>query len=94
MILTLLSILVSLIFPRLLAIILWIFTDWFNGVFETRLWPILGFIFLPTTMLWYSAVMHWYHGEWDAWRIAVLVIAILIDLSRNGYTVHKSRPQS
>ena len=55
--------LVGLIFPRIAAVILYFFTTWFTGVFATVLWPILGFIFAPYTMLWYSAVINWYGGE-------------------------------
>lgn len=35
----------------------------------TLLWPILGFYFLPTTLLWYSAVQHWLGGQWSFWPI-------------------------
>jgi hypothetical protein len=70
---TFLAILLGLTFPRLLSAILWFFTGWFVGVFHTRIWPILGFVFLSTTMLWYSAVGKWYGGEWTAWRITFLV---------------------
>lgn len=91
MLLQLLALLLGLTFPRFLAAVLWWFTDWFTGVFETQLWPLLGFFFLPTTMLWYSAVQHWYGGEWNWWQIALLVGAILTDAGRNGYTVKKTR---
>ena len=42
--------------PRLLVALLWFFSRWFEGVFPSLLWPVLGFIFLPTTLLWYTAV--------------------------------------
>jgi hypothetical protein len=67
--------------PRLVIALLWFFTNWFNGVFDTILWPILGFIFLPTTLLWYSAVQHWFGGQWTFWPIAGLVVALAIDVS-------------
>ena len=44
--------------PRILILALWFFSTWFGGVFDSLLWPILGFIFAPTTLLWYSAVQH------------------------------------
>jgi hypothetical protein len=62
-------------------VILWFFTRWFTGMFDTLLWPILGFIFLPATLLWYSAVQHWFGGQWTFWPIAGIVIALLIDVS-------------
>jgi len=62
-------------------VLLWLFTNWFEGVFNTALWPILGFIFLPLTLLWYTAVQHWFGGEWSAVPIIGMVIAVLVDLS-------------
>ena len=71
----------ALVTPRLVIALLWFFTNWFNGVFNTILWPILGFIFLPTTLLWYSAVQHWFGGQWTLWPIVGLVVALVIDVS-------------
>lgn len=76
--------LLGLVFPRLAAAALYFLTTWFNGVFATVLWPILGFIFAPYTMLWYSVVMNWYGGEWGTLQLIVLVIAVLFDLGSSG----------
>lgn len=76
-----LLVLCALCIPRVVIVLLWLFSNWFNGVFSIALWPVLGFLFLPTTLLWYSAVYHWYHGQWSAIPIIGLVIALLIDLS-------------
>ena len=73
--------LIALIAPRVLTVVLWLFTDWFAGIFDTLLWPILGFFFAPTTLLWYTVVHNVYGGAWDTLQIVVLVVAILIDLS-------------
>ena len=73
--------LLAFFFPRIVVILLWIFSHWFEGVFDTVLWPILGFIFLPTTLLWYVTVQHWYGGEWSFIPIAGIVIALIIDVS-------------
>lgn len=75
---------VALFAPRLAAVLLWFFTDWFKGVFETQLWPIVGFLFMPYTILWYTAVVHWFQGSWGFWQIAVLIVAIFFDLSSNS----------
>jgi hypothetical protein len=76
-----LFVLLALITPRLVVFLLWLFTGWFRGMFNTALWPVLGFIFLPTTLLWYSAVQHWFAGQWTLWPIVGLVIALAIDVS-------------
>src|SRR5512143_750098 len=72
--------LLALVTPRLVVAVLWLLSDWFKGIFNTALWPILGFIFLPTTLLWYSAVQHWFHGQWTLWPVVGLVIALMIDV--------------
>jgi len=74
-------VLLALLTPRLVVALLWFFSSWFQGLFASLLWPILGFIFLPTTLLWYSAVQHWFGGHWTLWPIVGLVIALLIDVS-------------
>lgn len=76
--------LIALIAPRLTIVILWLLTGWFRGMFDNLLWPILGFLFLPTTLLWYSAVQHWFGGEWTLWPIVGLVVSLMIDLSPAG----------
>jgi hypothetical protein len=73
--------LLALITPRLVIILLWFFTHWFRGIFNTALWPILGFIFLPTTLLWYTVVFHWFGAQWTLWPVVGLVIALAIDVS-------------
>lgn len=76
--------LLALMTPRIVVVLLWFFSHWFNGIFTTPLWPILGFLFLPTTLLWYTAVQHWFNGQWTLWPIVGLVLALLIDVSPAG----------
>lgn len=83
--------LLALATPRLVIILLWLFTFWFRGLFTTALWPVLGFIFLPTTLLWYTAVQHWFAGQWTLWPVVGLVIALVIDVSP---TTHRRRREA
>ena len=76
--------LVALLAPRLLIAFLWFLTTWFQGMFANLLWPILGVVFLPTTLLWYSAVVRWFGGQWTLWPIVGLVVALMIDVSPAG----------
>ena len=76
--------LLALAAPRIVIVVLWFFSNWFQGMFSTPLWPIVGFIFLPTTLLWYTAVQHWWHGVWTLWPIVGLVVALMIDISPAG----------
>jgi hypothetical protein len=80
----LLGILIGLLVPRVLILGLFLLTPWFDGVFANILWPILGFIFLPTTLLWYSAVMNWFGGNWALLPLIGIVVAVLIDLAPAG----------
>jgi len=71
----------ALLTPRLAVAFLWFLTNWFVGLFPSVLWPILGFVFLPTTLLWYSVVQNWFGGAWTLWPVVGLVVALAIDLS-------------
>ena len=73
--------LLALALPRVTIAGLWFFSTWFRGVFDTWLWPLVGFLFAPFTLLWYSVVHNWYGGVWGTWQIVGLVVAILLDLS-------------
>ncbi len=86
-----LFVLLALATPRFVVIVLWLFTHWFRGVFSTGLWAVVGFIFLPTTLLWYTAVHHWFGGQWTLWPIVGIVVALSIDLSPAS---HKRRQGS
>jgi len=74
----------SLLFPRLMIVILWLVTDWFKGVFDSLVWPILGFLFAPLGTLWFGAVHNYYHGEWNTLQIIVMVIALGFDFGFLG----------
>lgn len=73
--------LIALLAPRVTIALLWFLTTWFNGIFRELLWPVLGFIFLPTTLLWYTVVVKFFNGQWTLWPIVGVVIALLIDVS-------------
>jgi hypothetical protein len=66
---------------RLVVALLWFFTHWFEGMFSSLLWLVAGFIFLPTTLLWYTAVQHWFGGHWTLGPVVGIVVALAIDLA-------------
>jgi hypothetical protein len=74
----------ALLTPRIAIALLWFFSDWFVGLFSSLLWPVLGFLLMPTTLLWYSAVQHWFGGQWTLWPVVGIVVALMIDLSPAG----------
>ena len=67
-------------FPRLFLVYLKFFTGWFAHVTLGLLWQVLGFVFLPLTLLWYTAVANWFGGNWGLLQKIVLVIAVIVDL--------------
>ena len=84
---------VAVLFPRVTILVLWIFTGWFSGVFSSMIWPVLGFLFMPLTTLWYSVVVHQYGGQWNGMTIAVMVLAVVFDVgsNRSGYKHQQNR---
>jgi hypothetical protein len=66
---------------RLLVSLLWFFTHWFDGMSASLLWLLAGFIFLPTTVLWYTAVQHWFGGRWTLGPVVGIIVALAIDLA-------------
>src|SRR5262249_30952978 len=85
--------LIAIAAPRVAIVLLWFFSTWFKGLFDNLLWPILGFIFLPTTFLWYTAVQHWWGGQGTLWPIVGIVLALMIDLSpAQGRRMVRRRP--
>ncbi len=72
--------LVGLLLPRAVIFLMWLFTDWFRNVFDHWALLVLGFIFLPYTTLWYSAVTHWFGGVWGTWQTLIMVVAVIADL--------------
>lgn len=82
---------IGLAVPRVLMFFIWLLTDWFARGFETRVWPILGFIFLPYTTLAYLAAMlnnnHALSGLW----LVLFIFAILVDIGNWGGSRAASR---
>jgi hypothetical protein len=76
-----LVVLLALVTPRLLIFLIWFFTTWFRGMVPNIVVLILGFIFLPMTLLWYTAVQHWFAGQWTFWPVVGMVLALLMDVS-------------
>jgi hypothetical protein len=80
----------ALISPRLLLLVLWLFTPYVQpNAFNTLLWPLLGLIFLPWTTL---AVVWGYNSVFGPLQVAAIVIGVLVDLgSFGGAERHRRR---
>lgn len=67
-------------FPRLVLILLWIFTTWVSRAFDSFIVPLLGLIFLPYTTLLYVIVYDPGTGV-SVFGWFLVIFAFLIDLS-------------
>jgi hypothetical protein len=79
-----LAVVFAVFFPRLVMIVIWLCTSWFNVAFKTILWPLLGFIFMPYTTLAYMAAMLNNHHAVNGLWLVLIVFAALVDLG--GHT--------
>jgi len=73
--------LLALISPRLVLVVLWIFSNVLSRAFDSWIVPLLGFFVLPWTTLTYTAFWQWgagHHVVGFEWFFVVL--AFLIDL--------------
>jgi len=84
-----LLLIVGMAFPRFAIFVLWLFTHWFRGMFDTWLIPVLGFLFLPYSLLWYSAVTNLFGGTWGLWQVLIMILAVMADLTAYGGTRRK-----
>jgi hypothetical protein len=78
-------------FPRFVMICIAIFTPWFGEAFHTVLWPFLGFLFMPYTTLAYMAAMLNNHHNVNGGWLALVVIAVLVDLGGQGGSARRRR---
>ncbi|HEX2475716.1 MAG TPA: hypothetical protein VHK01_13275 [Lacipirellulaceae bacterium] len=74
----------ALFFPRLAIILIWLFSDYLERAYETVLWPLLGFFFLPLTTLAYAWAFNNTNGTVNGIYLVVVVVAVLIDLGLLG----------
>jgi hypothetical protein len=82
-----LIVLVSLITPRFIMFILWLFTDYLNAAFSSGWWGLLGFLFLPTTAIAYAVAQNEFStadGGLEAAGIIVIVLGVVVDLGLLG----------
>ena len=70
-------------FPRVAIVILWLLTNFFTGLYHGILIPVLGFLFLPLTLIVNSYLQRAYGGRFDTFQLVILIIAVL-DLGLAG----------
>ena len=77
-----LLVLLALIAPRVVSVVLWFFTRWFDPAFSGRwILLLLGVMFLPFTTLAYAWAVNAEGGVHSTFFLVVIVVAVLADLS-------------
>ncbi len=74
----------ALFMPRVALILVAIFSDYLSRAYDSLLWPILGFFFLPLTTLAYAWAWHQGNGAVTGVGLVVVILAVLIDVGLLG----------
>ena len=74
----------ALFFPRIAIVLVWLFSTYLHTAYQTVLWPVLGFFFMPLTTLAYAFAWHTGGGSVHGLGLVVLIIAVLMDLGILG----------
>lgn len=83
---------VALLGPRIVIVFLALFSAYFEKPFDGLILPVLGFLFLPFTTLAYAWAIN-LRGEVAGLQLAVVVLALLLDLGVIGGGAAKRREQ-
>lgn len=69
--------------PRAALAILWL-TGYIQPAFQTALWPLLGFLFMPWTTVAYAMAMLNFGGPSTVLGAIIIVIGVFADLGSHG----------
>ena len=76
-------VLLLLAFPRVLLVLMFLFSTYLQRAYHGLLLPLLGFIFLPITTIVYAWLVN-SHLPLEGINLLFLVLAIIIDLGGMG----------
>jgi hypothetical protein len=82
--------LIALLAPRLAIVLLVLFGDYIGRAYQTTIWPLLGFFFMPYTTIVYAWAKNT-NGSVDGGYLVVVVIAVLVDLGVIGGSARSKR---
>jgi hypothetical protein len=89
-----LIVILSLITPRFVVVVLWLFTDYLAAAYGSWFWPTLGFFVAPTTTLAYAVArndLSTASGAITAAGTVVIVIGVVIDVGLLGGNARRRR---
>jgi hypothetical protein len=74
---------IALAFPRVLLVLMFLFSNYLGRAYHGYLLPILGFLFLPVTTIVYAWIVNNHEPVAGVYLVA-LVVAVLIDAGSWG----------
>jgi hypothetical protein len=80
----------GLAFPRLVLVLLFLFTNFITRAYHGLLLPLLGFIFLPLTTLIYAWIVNSGAAVTGPYLVAI-VIGVVVDLGLIGHGATRRR---
>ena len=80
----------ALMTPRVVIVLMVVFSDYLGAAYKTTLWPFLGFLFMPMTTLAYAWAMN-SGGSVSGGYLVVVVLAVLLDLGLVGGSARSRR---
>ena len=81
----------ALISPRMVLVVVWLFTDYLDGVWNSMLWPIVGLVFMPLTTIAYAFAIHQGNGSVSGIGLVAIIVAAVFDVSSWGGGWHSTR---
>ncbi len=82
----------AMLMPRVLLFVYWVTGSFRRAdAWDTWVWPLLGFVFLPATTLAYGLCQVYGGGDFGFWWTVAMVVAVLYDLGAIGAGGSKSR---
>jgi len=78
-----LLVLLILAFPRLILVLMFLFTTYLQHAYANLIVPVLGFLFLPLTTIVYAWMVN-SHRPIDGANLLILIIAAVIDAGGLG----------
>jgi hypothetical protein len=77
------AIVLALLMPRVVMVVLWIFTGYLGRAYEGFLLPLVGFFLFPTTTLAYAVAQN-ETGGLEGWGLVLFIVGVALDLGLWG----------
>lgn len=76
-------VLLVLLFPRVILVLMWLFSNILDRAYHGLVIPLLGFIFLPITTIVYAWLVA-NNLPLEGFNLILIIIAVLLDVGAHG----------